>query len=139
MYPIKTFVGKNTVVKVCTEDVSKIVKNVRSLLQELNLCIEEMFYNNWYSDSKNGFYIESKGKAVCDDKDEFDLETGEEIAFRKVKLIANIKKFRMLSRIINKVNDILDSLIDLRTRYAEYITKDQIALEKYNPDFDYNI
>ena len=138
MYPIKTFIGNDTVVKVCTEDVSKVRKNVLNVLERTCENIVEKF-DRWYSDSKEGFYLDSKGKATCDGNDEFDLETGEEIAFRKVKLVATIKKYKMLEQTIRQFEKAIDELEEIQSRYAIYIHNDVKALRKFNPEYNPNI
>lgn len=134
MYPIKTYEKDNTIVKVCVEDIYKVInfiKHSRDLVySSIYSYIDEM-----YNDKYDGYYIESKGKAQCTDGDSFDSEIGNEIAFRKVKLYANIKKCNLIDKVINLYYKEITKLKQYRSRLYNYIDQDIEAIRQYNPKY----
>ena len=132
MYPIKTFVKDNTVVKVCVEDAHRLINAVHLIAKDAYSKTLDLV-GGFYSDKYDGYYIETKGKAVCGNDDNFDEEIGNEIAFRKMKIAANIRKVHLIRGAIRVLESQIKQLYVLLDKFERFIEKDSEALKAHNP------
>jgi len=134
--PIQTFKSSKTIVKVCVEDSHKIYDFIEDTLRNI--------YTKGYlllSDKPidDNLCIVGKGVAKLSEGDIFNEEIGNEIAFRKAKLNANIKKFNLYNKIISVIIKYVKGLEEQRDKILNYINKDTEAIRVYNPKFKVNI
>lgn len=132
-YPIKTIEKDNVIVKLCTENVNKLRSRCINIAMESTNKIIEMF-NRWFDLETGDFLINSRGVAKCNE-DEFDSKIGKEIAFRKVKLSANIKKLHMVDGALREQLKGASQLLEIRNKLLKYVDKDIDALKEYNPSY----
>lgn len=136
--PIETFVKGNVIVKICKEESSNFLKKISDIVSNMFYESLDLLYDSPIVESSEGSLIIGKGVAKCNG-DIFNLETGYEIAFRKAKLSANIKKIRILKKVINSVEKELHHLYNLLEKYAKYVDADTEALRSYNPEFEFHV
>lgn len=134
--PIETTREGNKITKVCVEDVYKIVNRIIEAMDKA--------YNNSTDilDSihkqVNGFegeLIVGTGISQPCLTDAFDEEIGNNIAFMKMKLNANIKKRNFIVRVWNEYVRVLDSLDDELKKIEENIDMDIEGIRLHNPDY----
>lgn len=136
MMPIETIKSNfsNTIVKICVEDVHKLTNKIMCpLYHALDQAIEIM-EETLFSYNSVGKCIKGTGVAVCHD-DNYDEEVGCEIAFRKAKLNANIKKRNLLRRCYRLYKNALKELISEDEKLTKYINNDMEALKEFNPEY----
>jgi predicted ATP-grasp superfamily ATP-dependent carboligase len=136
-YPIKTIEKDNVIVKLCTENLNKLRNKFISILASTYDKIANRF-DDWYDPDSGEYLINSKGVAKCNG-DEFDPEVGKEIAFRKVKLSANIKKLHVIDSAIRAQLQGASEMFEIRKKILKYIQKDIEALKEYNPSYEPNL
>ena len=136
MLPIKTTREGDTITKVVVEDMYKSLNRI--------LAGVDKYYNNSMEiidsihkeyDGYEGELIVGTGVSKPCTEDIFDEEIGNEIAFKKAKLNANLKKWNIYIRLekeLLKMLGVLDSEID---RIDKYIDMDIEGLRKYNPNY----
>ena len=134
--PIETTREGNKITKVCVEDVYKIVNRIIEAMDKA--------YNNSTDilDSihkqVNGFegeLIVGTGISQPCLTDAFDEEIGNNIAFMKMKLNANIKKRNFIIGVWNEYVRVLDSLDDEIKKIEENIDMDIEGIRLHNPDY----
>ena len=136
MLPLKTTREGDQITKVCVEDVYKISNRV---LEGITNC-----YNNIIDivDSIHKEYDGYEGKLIigtgvskpCAD-DKFDEKIGNELAFRKAKLNANLKIDKILRRITNEYIKGLGSLSEDIWKVNSHIDSDLLAIREHNPEY----
>ena len=136
MLPIKTTREGDTITKVVVEDMYKSLNRILDGVDK--------YYNNSMEiidsihkeyDGYEGELIVGTGVSKPCAEDIFDEEIGNEIAFKKAKLNANLKKWNIYIRLekeLLKMLGVLDSEID---RIDKYIDMDIEGLRKYNPNY----
>ena len=136
MLPIKTTREGDTITKVVVEDMYKSLNRILDGVDK--------YYNNSMEiidsihkeyDGYEGELIIGTGVSKPCAEDTFDEEIGNEIAFKKAKLNANLKKWNIYLRLekeLLKMLGVLDSEID---RIDKYIDMDIEGLRKYNPNY----
>lgn len=143
MFPIKTIKHDDSITKVVIEDFSKTLSRILKEQQDYTKKLEELI-NSFQNEVRNengdlveGTFIIGSGTAKPAPEDVFDEEIGNEIAFRKAKLFANLKKIRKLFRIISLRKTSEEYLNEQLRKLRAFVMKDEEALRKYNPEFDY--
>ena len=137
MYPIKTYTSGKTTIKICTEDIHKLINGIAGACYK---AAGEIFEKLESYKAENGDYIvESIGIATPTQDDQFDQNIGNEIAFRKVKLSANLKKARLLIKCIKSLEQAVQVCKDKLDKVTEYIKKDTEALRTYNDEFIHHL
>lgn len=134
--PIETTREGNKITKVCVEDVYKMINRVIEAMDKtynnsigiLNSVHKEV---NGYE----GELIIGTGISQPCITDAFDEEIGNNIAFMKAKLNANLKKLNLLIRIYNQYVDVLDSLDNEIDKIYNYINLDLDGIRKHNPEY----
>ena len=131
--PIETIVDGNKITKVCVEDIYKMLNKVIIPLDKArDLCDwEDKEYGDAY-----GSLVIGRGSSQPCMTDAFDEEIGNNIAFMKAKLNANIKKRRLLERVYNCiVGELLPVLDDELDETEELIKMDLCGIRKHNSDY----
>lgn len=139
--PIETTRDGNKITKVCVEDVYKIMNRVIEAMDKAHNnsvdiinSVDKKYVSN--DDSEYfGSLIIGKGVSQPCLTDAFDEEIGNDIAFMKAKLNANIKKHNLLIRVWNEFYNLLDVIdVDL-AKIDNYIYDDLMRLRQYNPEY----
>lgn len=139
---IKTVRNGNNIAKICIEDITKLMDKVESPFKSARYKVEEIldeYYPNTWDDETDIPIVKGVGVAKLMEGDIFDEEIGNDIAFRKAKLSANIKKLHLIEKVMNLYGKALDQISEEGDRLAQYIINDVEALRKYNPEFKVNI
>ena len=108
--PIETVRDGEKITKTCVEDVYKIINRVEDqLLKSYNNSIDilESVHKKYWPDGEDNTYYEGElivgtGTSQPCNGDIFDEKTGNEIAFQKMKLNVNLKKYNLLRRVYNE-------------------------------------
>ena len=131
--PIETVRDGNKITKVCVEDVYKMLNRVIVPLDKArDLCDwEDKEYGEAY-----GSLIIGRGTSQPCMTDAFDEEIGNNIAFMKAKLSANIKKRRLLERVVDCVIDeVLVALREEIDKIDDLIDMDLRGIRRHNPEY----
>lgn len=134
--PIETTREGNAITKICVEDVDKIINRVRVTLNQSYSSILNIIHSI-QKDYKgvNGKFIIGTGTSQPCLTDAFDEEIGNNIAFMKAKLNANIKKRNILRRIYKELIKVEESLETEMSKIDEYINLDIDGIRKHNPEY----
>ena len=139
--PIETTRDGNKITKVCVEDVYKIMNRVIEAMDKAHNnsvdiinSVDKKYVSN--DDSEYfGSLVIGRGVSQPCLTDAFDEEIGNDIAFMKAKLNANIKKHNLLTRVWNEFCKLLDIIdVDLG-KVDDYIYDDLMRLRQYNPEY----
>lgn len=134
--PIETTREGNAITKICVEDIDKIINRVRVTLNQSYSSILDIIHSI-QKDYKgvNGKFIIGTGTSQPCLTDAFDEEIGNNIAFMKSKLNANIKKRNILRRIYKELIKVEESLETEMSKIDEYINLDIDGIRKHNPEY----
>ena len=139
-FPIGTKREGNKITKTCVEDVYKICNRVLNGMdkaynnsKEIIDSLENIEYG------KDSAVIFGTGVSQPCITDTFDEEIGNNIAFMKMKLNANIKKHNFLCRIFNVYDNFLSNLMDEINKVDDNIIFDLDGIRKHNPNYLLNI
>lgn len=141
--PIETIREGEKITKVCVEDVYKMINRVQDALDkaynESVEILEDVKKKYWPNNQPNtvydGYLIIGTGVSQPCGGDIFDEQTGNDIAFMKAKLNANIKKFNIVRRIHNNLINTLVKLGDEMDKISEYIYLDIDGVRQFNPEY----
>ena len=141
--PIKTVREGDKITKTCVEDVYKIVNRVEEqLIKSYNNSIDilESVHKKYWPDGEDNTYYEGElligtGTSQPCNGDVFDEEIGNEIAFKKMKLNVNLKKYNLLRRVYNEYVDLSNLLEEEMNKVLFYIDFDLDGIREYNPDY----
>lgn len=140
--PIKTTYDGEKTTKVCVEDFYKVINRImESIDKAYTKSMDELNSTHKIYDGYEGELVVGTGVSQPCNGDKYDLETGNEIAFKKAKLNANIKKAKIIERIyqnfLNAVTQISGELLSIE----DYIIRDLTDLRKYNKEYlsDFNL
>lgn len=134
--PIETYTDGNKITKVCVEDVYKVFNRILEQLDKsYNKSIDIIDSVDKEVNGYEGSLIIGTGTSQPCLTDAFDEEIGNNIAFMKAKLNANLKKFRLLNRIYKEIDKILNVIENEQDSIYDYIQLDLEGLRKYNPDY----
>lgn len=140
--PIETIQNGNKITKICVEDVYKIMNRIidgidKAYNNSIDIIdsIDKEYIPNKGDTKYSGSLIIGRGVSQPCLTDAFDEEIGNDIAFMKAKLNANIKKHNVLTRIWNEFSKLLDTIdLDLN-KIDNYICDDLSRLRQYNSDY----
>ena len=134
--PIVTTREGNKITKVCVEDIYKIINRVKFAMNKSYTKMNALL-NDIQKDYRgiNGKFIIGKGVSQPCITDAFDEEFGNNIAFMKAKLNANLKKLRLLQKVYNEYIKMKDVLIDEMDKIGGYVELDLDGIRKHNPDY----
>lgn len=131
--PIKTERDGNRITKTCVEDVYKILNRV---IQPLDKARELCDFEDKEIDGLYGSLVIGRGTSQPCLTDAFDEEIGNNIAFMKAKLNANIKKKRLLERVYSQLlGPVLESIDNELDKIEALIRLDIEGVRRYNPEF----
>lgn len=134
--PIETIREGNKITKICVDDIYKIVNRVQDAMLKAHdetLDIIESIHKE-YEDYSGELIIGTGVSQPCL-TDAFDEEIGNDIAFMKAKLNANIKKHKLLVRIYNKFLQFKFTMLEEIAKIDNNIDKDLNRLRVHNPDY----
>lgn len=141
--PIVTTVNGFTTQKVVVEDVYKMSNRI---IEASTRCYNKIMdiinsihktYTDPEGDEYEGELIIGTGTSTPCEGDLYDDKIGNEIAFKKAKLKANMQKFKKLIQVA-KALDALHSVVWKEIDKVTYLTNMDIeALKEYNPNFSY--
>ena len=126
----------NKITKTCVEDVYKIVNRVQAAMNKAHNdsvdVIDTLYHEEYGEDTSVVFGVGNSQPCLID---AFDEEIGNNIAFMKMKLNANIKKHNFLCRIFNNYVDAIDKIDEEIKNIDEKIKMDLEGVRKHNPDY----
>ena len=140
-FPIVTTREGNKITKVCVEDMYKVLKRVEDSINKANDNYEQIVLSvekdveDANGNIFNGDFIIGTGVSQPNIEDAFDEEIGNNIAFMKAKLNANIKKRNILYRILNEYVKVLEVLDAELAPIENYIGMDLYGIRQYNPEY----
>jgi hypothetical protein len=140
-YPIQTIREGNKITKICVEDFYKMLNRICDEDIRGNKEFEEIWDSldvevpNKDGEKGIGCLIVGTGISQPNIQDAFDEEIGNNIAFMKAKLNANIKKHNILCRIWNNLSLALDKIDEDLEKVDKYIELDLNGIRNYNPDY----
>lgn len=136
-FPLKTIVDNQKITKVVIEDYDKVYYKLLDKIYNLYLLVDSLKKQTPVDFEDGKLSRGYKGVGVsepCGD-DKFDETIGHEIAFKKAKLSANLKKLRKLRQIAKRIIKMNDLLLKESFKLESYIDKDLTSLRKFNPDY----
>lgn len=134
--PIETIREGNKITKVCVEDIYKMINRLK-LAMNVSYTKANTLLNDIQKDYKgvSGKFIIGTGISQPSIVDAFDEEIGNNIAFMKAKLNANMKKLRLLQKIYKEYIKMEDVIVNEMRKIDEYIYLDLEGIRKHNPDY----
>lgn len=134
--PIETVREGNKITKTCVEDVYKIVNRVIAAMDKAynnSVDIIDSLQNDEYG--KDSAVVFGKGVSQPCLTDAFDEEIGNNIAFMKMKLNANIKTRNFLVKVFNEYMKALDTINEDILKVDDKILMDLEGVRLHNPDY----
>lgn len=134
--PIETTREGNKITKVCVEDVYKMLNRIIEAMDKAHnnaIDIIDSIHKE-YGDYEGSLIIGTGISQPCM-TDAFDEEIGNNIAFMKAKLNANLKKMNIIRRVWNEYGNVLKTLDKESQKIAEYVVKDVEGVRLYNPEY----
>ena len=136
LLPIKTIKDGNVTTKVCIEDIYKMINRIQEPMDQAYKKFNEIV-DSYHKeiDGVEGFLIMGKGTSKPCLLDAYDEEIGNNIAFMKAKLNANLKKTRLLDKLFNEMVKVFGALYDEHLRLDHYIQMDLRGIRNHNPEY----
>ena len=141
-FPIETIREGNKITKICVEDVYKILNRIQdSMNKSFNKCVtlidsvHKEIPNSADGKIWEGELIIGKGTSQPCLTDAFDEEIGNNLAFMKMKLNANIKKHNLICQIYNSWYDCLISINNELSKTDINILRDLDGIRKHNESY----
>lgn len=134
--PIETTRDGNKITKVCVEDVYKMINRVQDAMNKAHdnsVDIIDSIHKD--VNGYEGELIIGTGVSQPCLTDAFDEEIGNNIAFMKAKLNANMKKRNLLYRVYNQYISVLEAIDVELEKIDEYIDLDLEGVRKHNPEY----
>lgn len=135
--PIETTREGNKITKKCVEDVYKIVNRVIDGMDKAHnnsVDIISTLENEDYGGERCSVVFGTGTSQPCL-TDAFDEEIGNNIAFMKMKLNANIKKHNFLCRIYNEYSKLLNKINEEIIKIDDNIVFDLNGIRKHNSEY----
>lgn len=136
MLPVKTIKQGETTVKVVVDDfyktLNRIIDGLSNLVDNSNTIINSV--HKEYGDYE-GELIIGRGVSQPCNGDKYDEALGSEIAFRKAKINGNLKKIRIIERLLTKLWKYEFILSEELTNLDTQLLEDSDYMRKLNPDF----
>ena len=134
--PIETVREGNKITKTCVEDIYKIVNRVIEAMEKAynnSVDIIDSLQNDEYGE--DSAVVFGRGISQPCLTDAFDEEIGNNIAFMKMKLNANIKTRNFLVKVFNQWMTVLDKIDEDIYKVDNKIQMDLDGVRKHNPDY----
>ena len=134
--PIETVREGNKITKTCVEDIYKIVNRViEAMYKAYNNSVDiiDSLQNDKYGE--DSAVVFGRGISQPCLTDAFDEEIGNNIAFMKMKLNANIKTRNFLVKVLNQWMTALDKINEDIYKVDNKIQMDLDGVRKHNPDY----
>lgn len=134
--PIETTRDGNKITKVCVEDVYKMINRVQDAMNKAHdnsVDIIDSIHKD--VNGYEGELIIGTGVSQPCLTDAFDEEIGNNIAFMKAKLNANMKKRNLLYRVYNQYISVLEAIDVELDKIDKYIDLDLEGIRKHNPEY----
>ena len=139
-FPLGTKREGNKITKTCVEDVYKIcnrvIEGMNKAYDNSTDIIDSLGHIEYGKDSAVVFGVGVSQPCMTD---AFDEEIGNNVAFMKMKLNANIKKHNFLCRIFNEYDKFLEKLLDELEKVDNNILFDLDGIRQHNPNYLSNI
>lgn len=136
MLPVKTIKQGETTVKVVVDDfyktLNRVIDGLNNLVDNSNTIINSV--HKEYGDYE-GELIIGRGVSQPCNGDKYDEALGSEIAFRKAKINGNLKKIRIIERLLTKLWKYEFILSEELTNLDTQLLEDASYMRKLNPDF----
>ena len=138
--PIETAYNGEEITKVCVENIYKMLNRVNAAVAKANRNSKKIIksvhkrYTSAYQDSEGSLII-GRGVSKPCNGDVYNERLGNNIAFMKAKLNANIKKHNVLVRVYNEYIKLLDTIDEDVQKIDEKIMMDLDSLREYNPEY----
>ena len=139
--PIITTRDGNKITKVCVEDIYKMINRVYGAINKAWNNSDEILRTvkkdtgDIYPEPYAGQLIIGTGVSKPCLGDAFDEQIGNNIAFMKAKLNANIKKHNILVKIWNELQVAIDSIDEELEKIDDYIILDLNGVRHHNPNY----
>ena len=134
--PIETTRDGNKITKVCVEDVYKMINRVQEAMNKAyNNSVDILDSIHKEVNGYEGELIIGTGVSQPCLTDAFDEEIGNNIAFMKAKLNANMKKRNLLYRVYNQYISVLEAIDVELEKIDEYIDLDLEGVRNHNPEY----
>ena len=140
-FPIQTKREGNKITKVCVENFYKMINRIMDAedrsaekWNEVYDSLEKTMINS-KDEPESGWLVVGTGISQPNIKDAFDEEIGNNIAFMKAKLNANMKKRNVLFRFWNAAMITVDAIDDEIAKIDDKIAMDLHNLRQYNPEY----
>ena len=134
--PIETVREGNKITKTCVEDIYKIANRVIGAMDKAydnSVDIIDSLQNDEYGE--DSAVVFGKGISQPCLTDAFDEEIGNNIAFMKMKLNANIKTRNFLVKVFNQWMGALEKINEDIYKVDQKIMMDLEGVRKHNPDY----
>lgn len=134
--PIETVREGNKITKTCVEDIYKIANRVIGAMDKAynnSVDIIDSLQSDEYG--KDSAVVFGRGISQPCLADAFDEEIGNNIAFMKMKLNANIKTRNFLVKIFNQWMGALEKINEDIYKVDQKIKMDLEGVRKHNPDY----
>lgn len=142
MLPIETYKEGEKITKVCVEDIHKLLNRIIDVIDKAYNNSMEIIDDSFMTYDKNDGYlyegnmVVGTGTATPHEEDIFNEDLGEEIAFRKAKLNANVKKLRLLAKVLKENVKVGEAIRQELDKLSSYICMDLAALNEVNPGYE---
>ena len=140
-FPIKTNRDGNKITKVCVEDFYKMMNRIAEAegrsAEKWNEIWDSTDVTLTTDDNQDitGCLVVGVGVSQPNIKDAFDEEIGNNIAFMKAKLNANMKKRNILRKLYNAQLITLNAIDEEYEKIDKLIKMDLGNLRQYNPEY----
>lgn len=141
-YPIVTKREGNKITKICVEDIHKMLNQIQDeMTKRYNNVIDiidsiDKEVENSKGEIGVGSLIVGTGISQPCLTDAFDEEIGNEIAFKKAKLNANIKKYKLLGKVVKEWDLFIGFIHDnFASKIWNYIDFDLEGIRRHNPNY----
>lgn len=136
MLPVKTIKQGETTIKIVVDDfyktLNRVIDGLSNLVDNSNTIINSV--HKEYGDYE-GELIIGRGVSQPCNGDKYDEALGSEIAFRKAKINGNLKKIRIIERLLTKLWKYEFILSEELTNLDTQLLEDSNYMKQVNPDF----
>lgn len=140
-FPIQTKREGNKITKVCVENFYKMINRIMDAenrsAEKWNEVYDslEKTVSNSEGKEQSGWLVVGTGVSQPNIKDAFDEQIGNNIAFMKAKLNANMKKRNILFKFWNAAMITVDAIDNEIAKIDDLIEMDLYNLRQHNPEY----